>query len=388
MFRKLVSNLPYSPALITEIGFYAGRLRDEDVTRRVTVLFVILALIMQSLAVFSPPESANASSEQDIIRGGVRDLNDFLARYDHNEDDVKDIYSTVGISRAEIASAHQGAIASANDTYILSRYGGLGASNKEISLSYQRSVGGVGIRYFSPLSAMSVSNHPFNGWVGHSTTLGWFGIIQANGSLATHGIPTTFTPAGTTVMQATKKVSAQNLSQGTLSENTSAKPLDKISYTLQLSNPYSTTISSNFNVRVADVLEYATLIDTGGGSFDKESSTLSWPEIELTPGQTQTRTFVVQILSEIPSTGKGTTNPESYDCKLMVAFGNARATRISCPPSKEFETALSYLPNIGIGGNLIFISTLLVIVLFFAIRTRQLKNELRIIRHNFNTGII
>ena len=74
MFRKLVSNLAFSPALITQVGFYARRLRQEEITRRLTVLFVVLAVVVQSLAVFSPPESANASSEQDLIRGGVQNI--------------------------------------------------------------------------------------------------------------------------------------------------------------------------------------------------------------------------------------------------------------------------------------------------------------------------
>ena len=136
MFRKLVSNLPYSPALITEVGFYAKRLRKEDVTRRTTVLFVALALVMQSLSLFSPPTPANASSEQDIIRGGVSDLTDFLTRYDHNEDDVKDIYSTVGVSRSEIAAAKPGMIHATDNTYVMSRFGQLSASGHEISMSY------------------------------------------------------------------------------------------------------------------------------------------------------------------------------------------------------------------------------------------------------------
>ena len=388
VFRKLISNLPYSPTLITEVGFYAGRLRDEDVTRRVTVLFVVLALIVQSLAVFSPPESANASSEQDIIRGGVSDLNDFLTRYDHNENDVKDIYSAVGVSRSEIAAARPGTISSTDNTYMMSRYGQLSSASKEISLSYQRSVGGVGVRYFSPISVISGPNQSFNGWVGQSAALGWFGIIQASGSLATRDIPTTFTPYGADAMQAFKKISAQNLTQGASSESVAAKPLDKLSYTLQLSNSHPSTVSGGFSIRIADVLEYATLIDTGGGSFDQENGILNWPSVELAPGQTQKQTFVIQILSDLPSTGKGVGNPESYDCKLSAVFGNAHITQVNCPPAKDFEAVLSQLPGIGIGGNLLFITILLIVVLFFAIRTSQLKKELRIIRHNFNTGII
>ena len=388
MFRKLVSNLPYSPTLITEIGFYANRLRDEDITRRITVVFVVLALIMQSLAIISPPESANASSEQDIVRGGVSDLNDFLTRYDHNENDLKDIYSAVGVSRAEIAAARPSVISPADETYIMSRFGQLSPSSKEVGLSYQRSVGGTGTRFFSPLSDISGSNQSYTGWVGQSASLGWFGIIKANGSLATHGIPTTFTPFGSDSMQALKKVSAINISGDDLSENIMARPLDKISYTLQLSNPNNTTVSGAFDVRVADLLEYAKLIDTGGGTFDQKNGTLNWQNIELPPQHTEKRTFVVQMFTSLPATGTGISNPESYDCKLAITFGNTHKTSVECPPAKDFESILNQLPSIGLGGNIVFMAILLTIVLFLSLRIRQMKKEIKVIRHNFNSGLI
>lgn len=389
MFRKLVSNLPYSPALITEVGFYAKRLRDEDVTRRVTVLFVVLALIMQSLAIFSPPESANASSEQDIIRGGISDLNDFLVRYDHNEEDVKDIYSAAGLSRAEIASATPGTIHANNNTYVMSRFGQLSTSTQEITMSYQRSSGGVGIRYFSPLAAISGSDQTFKGWVGQSASLGWFGIIQANGSLATHGLPTAFSPVNATTVSATKSVTLQNMTQGTTTADAaSAQALDRISYTLKLTNSNAVSVTGDFSVRIADVLEYATLIDAGGANFDQNTAELSWAKAQLAPGQSQERTFAVQLLSSLPATGVGRSNPESYDCKLTVAFGNALNTPVDCPAAKGIEAAFYQMPKIDIGGNLIFASILLLVVGFFAVRTRQLKKEIRIVRHNLNTGII
>jgi hypothetical protein len=388
MFRKLVSNLPYSPALITEVGFYAKRLKGEDVTRRVTVLFVVLALVMQSLALLSPAESANASSEQDIIRGGVSDLNDFLIRYDHNEDDIKDIYSTVGVSRAEIAAAHPGTIKSGNDTYMMSRYGQLSASQGEITMTYQRSTGGTAIRYFSPLSDVASQYQTFKGWIGKSAALGWFAIIQSNGSLATHGIPTSFSSTGPGATSATKLVAGENLTQNKPAEKTTVEPSDKLSYTLSLSNNRSTSVTGEFTTRVADLLDYTSIVDTGGGTYDQTSNTISWPSVELAPGEKQERTFVVQVLAELPSTSVGQSNPESYDCKLSISFGNKLNAPVDCPAIKTVEAAFYQMPNIDITGNLIFISLLLIIVVFFALRTRQLKKEIRIVRHNFNTGII
>jgi hypothetical protein len=387
MFRKLVSNLSFSPALITEVGFYARRLRGEEITRRLTVLFVVLALVMQSLAVFTPPESANASSEQDIIRGGVSDMTDFLARYDHNEDDLKDIYSAAGVTRDEIKATQPGTITAKDDTYIMSRFGQLSSSSDEVSLTYMRSVGGVGVRYFSPLASIGGTDAHYTGWIGHSTVLGWFGIVQASASLATHGTPASINPANTATSSATKGIVATNLTESSAGTAT-AKALDKISYTLKLANTNTRSVTGTFSVRLADVLEYATLIDSGGGSLDDTSGTLSWPAVQLAPGETQERTFAVQLLQELPATATGQSNGASYDCKLSLTFGSVLQTPVDCPAVKGVESVFKQLPTTGIGVNVAFAAVIFIIVAFFYIRTRQLKKEIRIIRHNFNTGII
>jgi hypothetical protein len=94
MFRKIVSNLSFSPALVGQLGFYAKRLRKEETTRRMGLVFVALALVVQSLAVFQPPESANASNTNDFVPGGLglganRSLNNFLSPYDSNNNNVQ-----------------------------------------------------------------------------------------------------------------------------------------------------------------------------------------------------------------------------------------------------------------------------------------------------------
>ena len=110
MFRKIISNLSFSPALVGQLGFYAKRLRKEEVTRRAGLVFVALALVVQCLAVFQPPEPANAASANDLVPGGLglganRSLNYFLAPYDANTRNLQDVATTMGLTRAEIASA-------------------------------------------------------------------------------------------------------------------------------------------------------------------------------------------------------------------------------------------------------------------------------------------
>ena len=67
MFRKLVSNLSFSPALVGQLGFYAKRLRKEETTRRLGLIFTALALIVQSFTMLQASEPASAADATDMV---------------------------------------------------------------------------------------------------------------------------------------------------------------------------------------------------------------------------------------------------------------------------------------------------------------------------------
>jgi len=103
MFKKLVTNLPFNSSLINQVGFYADRLRQEKSLRRLSFVFMALALSVQSLAILAPPERSLAFSTNHIING-VRTRDDILRAYDNNENGVRDIYDRFYISREDIKS--------------------------------------------------------------------------------------------------------------------------------------------------------------------------------------------------------------------------------------------------------------------------------------------
>lgn len=389
MFRKLVSNLPFSPALIHDVGFYAKRLRNEEATRRMTIIFTVLALTMQSLTMFSPPESANASSEQDIIPGGVSNLDDYLLRYDHNKDDIKDILNTLGITRDEIAASKPAKITSTNDLHVMTRYGQFGSSEEEAALAYQRSVGGAATRYFSPIHSISQKQQSFSGWTGNSAILGWFGIIKNNGSIATKGLPSVVSVNGAQALSIEKSIKAKNKTQNIdNAANSPAQALDVVIYTLTAKNTGSTAATATFSMQMSDILEYASLTDGGAGAYDSNTATLSWPQVFLQPGETQERTFAVTLLGQIPSAPTGISNPASHDCVMNSTFGDSLRVTIDCPAIKSAEGIIGQLPPTNIFTNIVFASTLLAVAGYFYARTKLLKKEIRIIRHNINAGII
>ncbi|HEX9679205.1 MAG TPA: hypothetical protein VGA08_01120 [Candidatus Saccharimonadales bacterium] len=110
MFKKLVANAAFSPSMVTTIGFYAKRLRQEEFTRRLGLIFSALAVALQTLAIISPPEATIASGPNNIIYTGVTSVEDLLRHYDRNDDgnghrDLQQIFAHYGISRDDLADA-------------------------------------------------------------------------------------------------------------------------------------------------------------------------------------------------------------------------------------------------------------------------------------------
>lgn len=68
MFKKIVSNLPFSPALIGQLGIYAKKIRKEKAVRRLTLAFVVLVLIVQAFIILQPPTPTDASSSSSSLQ--------------------------------------------------------------------------------------------------------------------------------------------------------------------------------------------------------------------------------------------------------------------------------------------------------------------------------
>lgn len=198
MFRKIVSNLAFSPALVGQLGFYARRLKKEEATRRLGLVFTALALIVQSLTVFTPPESANAANPSDFIYGGVKTKRDILAAYDNRRSDFKDIMDYAGITRAEIANM--------KDASINSKGKGTGAGSwktwgrvKRFSQAQTHVVpldtGGSSTVYSRALwwydsTSYTIPNgSTYDAFVGHSAKRGAFAIMKDCGNLVTTSTP-------------------------------------------------------------------------------------------------------------------------------------------------------------------------------------------------------
>jgi len=550
MFRKIVSNLAFSPALVGQLGFYAKRLKKEEATRRLGLIFTALALIVQSFAVFQPPESANASNPSNFIQGGIRTIDDFLRNYDGNNNNIKDLFTTLGITRADITRANYGEINS-KDVYSWGLTSRFSAAQGE--RSYPVGItGGVRDFYYRPLSLWDTGNNVKTGsyykaYIGKASNGTWFAIqincgnlllkqepirppcpagetgqypdcqpapkmcetpgkthlpandancraaavascdlLTINKSLTGYRFVSTASTANGAkitgyeyvikrdgIIVDTKKASsaetsniydytqknqgaytvelivktnlgdrtaancvktfnitpppvcslnpalaadspecqpcpssptlwikdskcaaalvstksAQNSTQGVNATKSTAKASDRIVYTLNVENRGLAPATYTIEEHLDDVMEYATVLDNGGGTLTNK--VMSWPDITLKSGEKQSRMFTVQVLSTIPTMGQGTSDKTSYDCKMINTFGNSVTIDIDCPAQKQIvEQAVAELPHTGPTANMVFAGLTLAIVAYFYARSRQMKQEVRLIRRGYNAGTI
>lgn len=418
MFRKLVAHVSFSPSLVSELGFYATRLKREESIRKIGFIITILALIVQLFSVWQPPESANTANSNDIILGGVQSKGDFFSRYDRNEENIRDIYTSLGVTRAEIQAATKSSISSRHTGYIAGRTSQLSFMQGERPYQYEKQAGGSGTVYFSPLDQLNVRSpsKTYDAWIGQSIEAGRFAIILASGNIALPTLPTQTAassctlnphlsskdalcqPCPSDLTQWIKaptctnpvlysKVATNNTKNQSAQDNI-AVPSDRITYTIRAKNIGATTVSVPFIDQLHDVLEYADVIDTHGGTFDVSTSTLAWQDAPIEPGQSISRSFSVRLKSHLPATAQGISNPNSYDCVMTNTHTNTINIAVLCPVPKVLELAVTDLPPINSQTNLLVGGGVFLVVSYFYARARQQREELRLIRKDINIGTL
>lgn len=422
MFRQLVANLPFSPALIGQLGFYARRLRQEELTRRLGLIFTALALVVQSFAVFNPPEAQATASRQNIIFQGVRSKEDLLSIYDRNVDaagnrDIQQIYTYYGVTRDDIVRA---STASFNSREQNLGIWSVGRNSYDAGTQYEQAhaIPGTSSTTFArklwrfdklPYTQKNGSN--YKGVVGKRAVDGkWFAISFDCGNIAFTDMPpkpvVVKTPVITTPPKkpvstkpveevdkgvatfTTSKTVANQTLQLLDANNSTARPDDRLLYTLYVKN--SGTASAEYTVKenISDVLEYADITDAGGGRVDAASGTISWDSTIVQPGQTLTKTIQARLKTDTPASPQNAGNPESYNCIITNSFGNATNVKVECPPTKVVENTVKELPATGPTENIVFSAVLLMVVTYFFARSRQVSKEVKLIRHDFNLGTI
>lgn len=408
MFRKTITRLAYSPALAEELTDYARKLRREETKRQIGLIFVVLALIVQSFAVLFPPESANAGNTTDFIEGGFSTMDEYINYYDQNTHEIKDLFISLGISRADIQAARATNLETTADLVVWKKASR--GDSGDTAYDFLANDGSAKTVYYHPIRNTSASSYKSSSeqtepaYVGLSSTAGWFALLKSSGNLVTKTIgpdncdPDTTVPLDTAVpvfladikrcgLDLAPTLSAHNISSGAVAASRTSQASDRIIYTLAITNKEARTLSLPLSVGLTDVLEYSQLMDKGGAHFDQKTKTLTWTAVSVPPGASLTRNFIVKLLPVIPSTATGQVDPHSYDCIMSSSFGETLSIPVACPFPKTIERMVSELPPSSLQANMIFAAGVAIVATYLYLRSRQLRTELRLIRHNYQGSL-
>ena len=130
MFKRLVSALPFNPAISSQLIFYAKRLRQEETTRRFAMLFVAAAFALQLFTAVSPAEASVQCSSNDIMYCGGTQAQ--MASYlqngrDRSHADLQSIFGYYGISPEALSSGRQTTISTVGSNNFFS----VGRTNRD-----------------------------------------------------------------------------------------------------------------------------------------------------------------------------------------------------------------------------------------------------------------
>lgn len=261
MFRKLLSNLPFTPSLITQVSFYAKRLQRESSIRKAGLIFISLTLAVQTFAVISPAEASNQCSSNDVVRCGFKTRAEAVQQCNNNTSGFRTILEYYGVNCNTIANA-------ATQTVRSDAHGGklfsMGRNPYNKPGEYPVSIPGAGTFYYRPVSSWGKTSHKM------------LVMKMPDGK----PLMIIYDCANIVIEQGYKPPEKQEppskLKLVKTNEPTSAvKPGDVIKYTIVFSNTGGTSAFFSVNDTLSDGLEY---VDSqyGGWIFERKGQSLKW----------------------------------------------------------------------------------------------------------------
>lgn len=430
MYRKLISNLAFSPSTIEQVSFYARRLKQEESVRRLGFVLILISMCIQLFAALAPPEKSVAASRNDVIYGGVTNIDDLRSKYNSNAD-VRALYNRFGLGSGDLTRAGASKVnfnfqqQGDRGTKTVGRINFSNTNDRNLgsfagSTFYSRSASewqgstnafyfgkrkGTDGRWFYVWVLKDCGNIAFRPTTGPSATVKPVpkppvkDILKPGPAPVVPITPVTTPPPETSPesppeiptppnIKAVKSV--RNITQNLSSELTNKTPArggDIIEYTLRVTNtgesPFRNyTIEDNID----DILDYATL-DTGylsaqGGQFTG-GHTVSWPDQTIPAKGKVEKTFRVTVKETVPSTNTPNATAPEFDCRMQNGFGSSEVTvMVECPVLKTVEE----LPNTGPGTTVAIMVSVSVLAGYFFMRNRLLSKEVGIIKRSYQSG--
>lgn len=391
MFEKIVTNAHLSPSLQGELAGFARKQRQRTKQRLVLVVLSFFFLITQCFGFFLPPITVGDAANGSVDYSGITSKQTLLARYDTKRSTIRELAGALSITRKDLETIKDGLFSSYKDM----------GSFVEWSLSPTFVSNITNTNNLSPSFAAKTPNgkiyygHTVNFSAkdqsallyGHSNIAGDFAVIQQTGNfISSQKAALRADTCRQSLVEAVsacpnsgdfkKRIVIKNITYKTEAQFIKLHPGDQLLYSLSMDNGGTMAIHAIPEIYVGDILEYASLSDISGAHLDKRLQTLSWPKATVEPLKSQTYSFTVRVLGNIPLIAKNPINTSSYDCRLSTFFGTTYSLRVACPYQKVIERAINspFNPILAATAGVLFF-----VILLSYIRSRILHKELVIL---------
>ncbi|HSX45105.1 MAG TPA: hypothetical protein VLF39_03305 [Candidatus Saccharimonadales bacterium] len=430
MFKKLLSHLPFNPSLINQLSFYAKRVHREAFVRSVGFALMILAMLVQLFAVISPPQPSLAYSSNDLIGGGFANQEQAVEHCNNDDFDFHDVLGHFRISCGDLARASTKEIKADDYGGKLYTYGRKAVGDEDPRTHKHTDEGSIEVKgenyYGRKLTSWDRDDHKkYKALVGKTDDGKDFVVLYNCGGVSVpekpkptpppeppkpHKPPTTkdqdkcpYLPGLQTKSEDCKpcpqaqndnddlaclsfsKTAANLTSRIDNASGLTAKGGDEIKYTLRVHNSGKVKVTKYLiEENLGDVLEYATLNNTGSGSLNQNN--LSWSKTDIQASQTVSKTFTVKIKNPVPSTPVSKSDPSAYDLIMTNVYGNTINIKLPASAAKVTEATMTSLPDTGPGPGIFIVFIITSIIGYFYYRSRLMAKELDIVREEFNSS--
>jgi uncharacterized repeat protein (TIGR01451 family) len=278
MFEKLLSSLPFKPSLIHQMSFYSKRMREEQSVRRIGLVFVVLAFLIQFFAFISPPQATLADSPNDLVNGGFSSAAQAASDCQSNLFNYGTILANYGITCAKVASASTLTI---NSRDWNSQLYSMGRLTQDIPGNTPVSIGGVTyyVRYLWGWDATGTTS---NYQALNVTSIGGqtFLLLYACGNLTSVGFPQP-------VQQTPQLSISKTTTPGSPVAGSTVAPGTTLGFRMSINN--SGGAASN-GVISDPTPANTTFVSQGGGSdshsFNSASNLATWNFTTVPAGET------------------------------------------------------------------------------------------------------
>ncbi len=382
MFEKVISEALMSPSMIGELGRYKKRL-DKSVNKKAWIVVLSITFVFLQYTALFIPLPREGANDTDTIYGGLSNKEALLREYNSKKSDFYNAAISLGITKEELQNSKEG---DSKKSFLKNNHSLLIAWAKtptyEMPFS-KKSASQQEVRFLASHDTFKYYGYPLQNtrekqsepmFIGSSAKAGNFAVLKNSGNFITSNNTADVcykTPGDEEISylhclngeQVITSITAQNLRYHTDALIIKNRPGDRLSYLLSIQNKKTAALEITPALYIGDILEYSTLLDYSGATFDEQAKTITWPRITIQPNQSASYTFRIKIVDTLPLSPQGSTNSYSYNCKLDSFFGTSHSIAISCPTPKVIERFLrqpisnSFLAIgwIGIGLNTVLL---------------------------------